>query len=163
MYLRTPRLHGLLALNFTIAAGSAMVIVNTVVLVQSGFGLSQQATAVALALFGGGSMLMAVLLPKLLDRYPDRRVMFTGAALIAAGMLLGAAAARRFESLLILRAGCRLLAGADAFGAFAAALGPARRPAYLVRGAVRAFACVLARDLSSAGCVEDPESAAPPS
>lgn len=102
IYLRTPRLRGLLALNLAIAAGSAMVIVNTVVLVQSGFGLSQRATAIALALFGAGSMLMAFLLPKLLDRYPDRRVMFTGAALIAAGMLAGALAARRYETLLIL-------------------------------------------------------------
>lgn len=102
IYLRTPRLRGLLALNLTIATGSAMVIVNTVVLVQSGFGLSQQAMAFALALFGGGSMLMAFVLPKLLDRYTDRRVMFTGAALIAAGMLAGALASRRYETLLIL-------------------------------------------------------------
>lgn len=102
IYLRTPRLRGLLALNLTIAAGSAMVIVNTVVLVQSGFGLTQKATAVALALFGGGSMLMAFVLPRLLDRYPDRRVMFTGAALIAAGMLAGALAARRYDTLLVL-------------------------------------------------------------
>lgn len=102
MYLRTPRLRGLLALNLTIAAGSAMVIVNTVVLVQAGFGLSQQAMALALAMFGGGSMLMAILLPKLLDRYPDRRVMFAGGALIAGGMLVGAFASRRYETLLAL-------------------------------------------------------------
>lgn len=102
IYLRTPRLRGLLALNFGIAAGSAMVIVNTVVLVQSGFGLTQRATALALALFGGGSMFMAFLLPRLLDRYPDRRVMFTGATLIAGGLLAGAFAARRYETLLAL-------------------------------------------------------------
>jgi MFS family permease len=37
IYLHTPRLRGLLALNMAIAAGSAMVIVNTVVLVQAGW------------------------------------------------------------------------------------------------------------------------------
>ena len=52
IYLATPRLRGLLALNLAIASGSAMVVVNTVVLVQSGFGLTQTATAIALASFG---------------------------------------------------------------------------------------------------------------
>ncbi len=45
IYFRTPRLQGLLALNVAVAAAGAMVIVNTVVLVQSRLGLSQQATA----------------------------------------------------------------------------------------------------------------------
>ena len=56
IYLATPRLRGLLALNLAVAAAGAMVIVNTVVLVQAEFGLSQRATALALAAFGGGSM-----------------------------------------------------------------------------------------------------------
>jgi len=57
IYLATPRLRGLLAFNLAVAAASAMVIVNTVVMVQAGFGLSQRATALALAAFGGGSMI----------------------------------------------------------------------------------------------------------
>lgn len=56
-----------------------MVIVNTVVLVQSVFGLDQQSTAIALAAFGGGSMLAAFALPKLLDQYADRAIMLIGA------------------------------------------------------------------------------------
>lgn len=44
IYLATPRLRGLLALNLAIAAASSMVIVNTVVLVQAEFGLTQRAT-----------------------------------------------------------------------------------------------------------------------
>ena len=36
IYLGTPRLRGLLALNLVAAAGGAMVFVNTVVLVRSG-------------------------------------------------------------------------------------------------------------------------------
>lgn len=100
IYLATPRLRGLLALNLAIAAGSAMVIVNTVVLVQGRFGLSPNATALALAAFGGGSMLVALRLPALLDRFPERRVMFVGAALIAAGLLAGALAAQHYATLL---------------------------------------------------------------
>jgi len=88
-YLATPRLRGLLALNLAIAAASAMVIVNTVVLVQAGFGLDQRAAAWALAAYGGGSMLAALLLPLLLDRVPDRPVMLAGAGLLASGLLAG--------------------------------------------------------------------------
>ena len=67
IYLATPRLRGLLALNLAVAAGSAMVIVNTVVMVQSQMGLTQTSTAIALACFGAGSMVMALALPRLLD------------------------------------------------------------------------------------------------
>lgn len=90
IYLATPRLRGLLALNLAVAAGGAMVIVNTVVLVQAGFGLSQQSTAVALAVFGGGSMTAALLLPWLLDAVADRTVMLTGAGLLGAGLFAAA-------------------------------------------------------------------------
>ncbi|OYY99401.1 MAG: MFS transporter [Polaromonas sp. 28-63-22] len=100
IYLATPRLRGLLALNLAIASGSAMVIVNTVVLVQSGFGLTQTATAIALASFGAGSMLVALALPKLLDRVPDRRAMLAGAGLIAVCLLVGFVLATRYAVLL---------------------------------------------------------------
>lgn len=91
IYFATPRLRGLLALNLAIAAGGAMVIVNTVVLVQAGFGLSQQSTAIALAAFGGGSMVAALLLPRLLDAFPDRIIMLAGAALLGACLFAAAA------------------------------------------------------------------------
>ncbi|MBI2728494.1 MAG: MFS transporter [Polaromonas sp.] len=100
IYLATPRLRGLLALNLAIASGSAMVIVNTVVLVQSGFGMTQTATAVALACFGSGSMLVALLLPKLLDRVPERPAMLCGAGVIAVGLLTGFLLASRYAWLL---------------------------------------------------------------
>lgn len=79
IYLHTPRLRGLLALNLCASAGGAMVFVNTVVIVRSALNGGEQEVAWALAAFGGGSMLMALLLPKLLDRVPDRRVMLTAA------------------------------------------------------------------------------------
>ncbi|HQT15667.1 MAG: MFS transporter [Rhizobiales bacterium 17-65-6] len=89
IYLATPRLRGLLAFNLAVAAASAMVIVNTVVLVQAGFGLSQRSTALALAAFGGGSMVAALTLPSLLDTISDRRAMIGGACLLIAGLFVG--------------------------------------------------------------------------
>ncbi|MDZ4136511.1 MAG: MFS transporter [Paracoccaceae bacterium] len=89
LYLATPRLRGVLALTLTVAAAGAMVIVNTVVMVKAGFGLAEPQVALALALFGGGSMVAALLLPRLLDRADDRKVMLAGAVLLVAGLVLG--------------------------------------------------------------------------
>lgn len=68
-----------------------MVIVNTVVLVRAGLGLDQREVAVTLAAFGGGSMLAALALPRVLDRLADRRVMLAAAAsltIVLAGLAL---------------------------------------------------------------------------
>ncbi|MRX51091.1 MFS transporter [Paracoccus sp. S-4012] len=89
IYLATPRLRGLLALNLAVAAAGAMVIVNTVVLVQARLGLGEAEVALALAAFGGGSMVAALLLPRLLDRIPDRPAMIAGAVILALGTALG--------------------------------------------------------------------------
>lgn len=59
-----------------------MIIVNTVVLVQSQLGLGQRETAWALAAFGGGSMIAAFVLPRVLDRLPDRVVMLSAASML---------------------------------------------------------------------------------
>lgn len=91
LYLATARLRGLLALNLAVAAAGAMVIVNTVVLVQARLGLGQRETAWALAAFGAGSMLAALALPRLLDHTGDRPAMLAGAALLVAGLLAGLA------------------------------------------------------------------------
>lgn len=79
IFLATPRLRGLLALNLAVAAASSMVIVNTVVLVQSRFELPQRFTAMALAAFGAGSMIAALALPGLLKNISDRVAMLAGA------------------------------------------------------------------------------------
>jgi MFS family permease len=94
IYLATPRLRGLLALNLAVAAGGAMVLVNTVVIVQGALTLSGDATAVALAAFGAGSMIAAVSLPRLLEAWPDRPVMLAAAAVLT----LATAAAAVIES-----------------------------------------------------------------
>lgn len=91
IYLATPRLRGLLALNLAVACAGALVIVNTVVYVQAAFGLDQQAMAIALAAFGGGSMVAALALPRLLEAIPDRTAMLAGAALLAIGTFTAAA------------------------------------------------------------------------
>ena len=86
IYLATPRLRGLLALNVAAAAAGAMVLVNTVVLVQGGLGLGENAVAWTMCAFGGGSMLAALTLPRLHEHVPERAAMLAGAALMTAGL-----------------------------------------------------------------------------
>lgn len=90
IYLATPRLRGLLAVSAAVAAAGAMVFVNTVVIVQAGLGLTQSAVALALASFGAGSMVAAMVLPRLLEKLSDRRVMLGGIGLMVTGLLAGA-------------------------------------------------------------------------
>lgn len=75
MYLKTPRLVGLLAITVSASAAGAMVIVNTVVVVRENFGLSQTEYAITLAAYGFGSMLVAFGLPTLLKRFNDRTIL----------------------------------------------------------------------------------------
>lgn len=89
IYLATPRLQGLLAVSMAVAASGAMVIVNTVVIVQGEYGLTQKSTAMALAAYGGGSMVAALMLPRILDRIQDRSIMLAGIALLAVGLVAG--------------------------------------------------------------------------
>ncbi|MFJ6095834.1 MFS transporter [Williamsia muralis] len=82
----SPVLRGLLALNMVVAAATALVVVNTVVYVRDLLGGSNIGVALALGCFGAGSMAMALVLPRLLASLPDRRVMMTGSATVAAGL-----------------------------------------------------------------------------
>ena len=99
-YLKTPRLCGLLALSLAVAAAGAMVIVNTVVLVRDLLGGSDSEAALAFAAAGAGSMTVALLLPRLLDRLPQRPLMLGGGGLLGCGLLLGLAAPG-FSALLV--------------------------------------------------------------
>ncbi|MBT9446652.1 MAG: MFS transporter [Hyphomonadaceae bacterium] len=83
LFAHTPRLRGVLALSLATAAGGAMAFVNTVVLVQSGFGLGQRESALALAAFGAGSIAAAFALPPLLSRISDRSVLLGGSSIMA--------------------------------------------------------------------------------
>ncbi|WP_300514988.1 MFS transporter [Aliiroseovarius sp.] len=86
LYLATPRLRALLALNGVISSIGAMVIVNTVVIVRVDLGLGESAVALALAGFGLGSMLAALALPRLLKQVPERQVMLAGGAVGTASL-----------------------------------------------------------------------------
>src|SRR3546814_2815227 len=63
-----------------------MVIVNTFVIVRDRLGMTQQDVALTLAAYGFGSMAAAFILPRILDRIPDRRVMLLSAAILVAGL-----------------------------------------------------------------------------
>ena len=89
IYLATPRLRGLLAVNVAVSAAASMVFVNTVVIIQGGMGLNQSAVALALASFGAGSMIAALALPSLLGKLTDRTVMLSGVGLLVIGMFSG--------------------------------------------------------------------------
>lgn len=86
IYVRTPRLRGLMVMEAAVAAAGAMVYVNTVVLVHARLGLGEETVALAFAAFGAGSMLAAFILPRILARVPDRPVMIGGAVLMVAGV-----------------------------------------------------------------------------
>jgi MFS family permease len=82
IFWRNPRLRSLLALNLVVAAPTALVLVNTVVYVRDVLHRPDTDLALALACFGVGSMIVALSAPRVLDRFGDRPVMLTGAALI---------------------------------------------------------------------------------
>lgn len=71
-------LRGLMGLNLVVATTTAMVIVNTVVLVQGNLGRPQPDVALLLGANGAGSVFVALAMPKLLDTLPDQRVMLAG-------------------------------------------------------------------------------------
>ncbi len=93
IYLKTPRLQGLLALCMVVAAIGAMVLVNSVVLVQAVLGLDEIYLPFTIGAFGLGSMVMALILPRLLDVIPDRVAMLSGASMMVVALTcLGLAA-----------------------------------------------------------------------
>ncbi len=89
LYLATPRLRGLLALNFCASALGAFVLVNTVVLVRDGYGAGEGALALAMTAFGAGSMLMALAMPHVLEHLSDRSAMLLAGVTLALFGLLG--------------------------------------------------------------------------
>jgi len=86
IYMKTPRLRGLLALTLAAAAASSMVIINTVVIVRSLLGLSQRDVAFTLAAYGAGSITAALILPRILDKVSDRRVMILASMVLSAAL-----------------------------------------------------------------------------
>ncbi|MFF3763925.1 MFS transporter [Streptomyces sp. NPDC001922] len=90
LFLATPRLRALLALTLAVAAGGAMVMVNSIVYVRDHLGRATSDVPLALGAYGAGSILAALLLPRLLGRVTDRTLMLP-AALTSAVLLLALA------------------------------------------------------------------------
>ncbi len=82
----TPRLRGVLALNLVVAAAGSIVVVNTVNYVRDVLGGGEADVAWMLAASGGGTLLIALVLPRVLDRTADRGVMLTGATVLVIGV-----------------------------------------------------------------------------
>ncbi len=79
------RLLALTALNTAVAVVTALVLVDTVVLVRSHLGGGDTAVALVLACFGGGSMAVALALGALVERFGTRALMLTGPGVLTAG------------------------------------------------------------------------------
>ncbi|MFQ6331931.1 MFS transporter [Nocardia sp. CWNU-33] len=86
IFAATPRLRGLLGLNLVVAAAGSVIMVNTVNYVRDILGGTQSGVAMLLAANGFGTMIIALALPRVLDRVGARPVMFAGAATLIAGL-----------------------------------------------------------------------------
>ncbi|WP_319784168.1 MFS transporter [Oceanisphaera sp. IT1-181] len=90
IYLKTPRLKGLLALSLVVSSAGAMQIVNTVVYVRSHLGLTDEWVAIVLAAAGAGSMVVALTLPSILKSVQPRPCMLAGGFILSLSVLAGA-------------------------------------------------------------------------
>lgn len=90
LYFSNRELVGVFALYFAIATASATAIVATVLYVKNVLMLDDAYVAYAMAGFGGGSILAALFLPRLLQRLTDIRVMSGGGMIIVLALLSAA-------------------------------------------------------------------------
>ncbi len=88
-YLKTPRLRALFYLYIIVALTSAMIITNTVVFVRDIFDKSEFQTAIAFAVTGFGSMIIAILLPSLLEKISLRTIVLSGSFILIFSLFLG--------------------------------------------------------------------------
>jgi MFS family permease len=82
IYVNTPRLRGLFFVGLAVSCAGAWVLVNSVVYVREVLGGSDKDFTFVMAAYGFGSMLVAVTLPRLLDRLDPRTPMLAGAFLL---------------------------------------------------------------------------------
>lgn len=88
-YLSKPSLKALWFAYLAAASASAMVLVNTVVYVHDILQGNQTQTALALMITGLGSMIVALQLPKLLDKYTPQHFHWLGLTIICGAFLMG--------------------------------------------------------------------------
>jgi MFS family permease len=89
MFLSVPEFRGVIAIDMAVALATAMVMVNTVVIVQGDLKLGLDGVAVAFVAFGLGAVVGAGLLPGVLPYRPDRQVMLAGSLLMTAALTIG--------------------------------------------------------------------------
>ncbi|RXJ69754.1 MFS transporter [Halarcobacter ebronensis] len=87
-YLKTPRLKALFFMYIIVALTSSMIITNSVVFVKDVFNKSDSNTALAFAVAGLGSMLIALLLPKVLQKFSLREVVLSGSIVLIIGQFI---------------------------------------------------------------------------
>ncbi|MEV8252336.1 MFS transporter [Rhodoglobus sp. NPDC076762] len=87
VFIRTPSLRFLMITNVVVAAGTAIVLVNSVVYAKSIYALDDAALAVTLGAYGIGSLLVAVSVPRLVDRIGVTRTMLIGLSVVVGGLL----------------------------------------------------------------------------
>ena len=73
--------------NVVVAAGTAIVLVNSVVYAKGVYALDDAALAVTLGAYGIGSLLVAVSVPRLVDRIGVTRTMLIGLSVVVGGLL----------------------------------------------------------------------------
>lgn len=86
VFARTRSLRFLMLMNFVVAAGTALVLVNSVVYIKGVFGLNDSSLAIAYAAYGVGSLLVALATPRLVHSFGVSRTMLAGAAVVVTGL-----------------------------------------------------------------------------
>lgn len=81
-------LRALVPLHLCVAAAGAFVLVQTPVIVRDALALGETPAALALGAYGVGSIAAAVVLPRLLRRWSERRVMLPATVLVVAPVLV---------------------------------------------------------------------------
>lgn len=86
IFAANPTLRALLALDLVVACAYATVLINTVVLVKGPLGLGDAELGIALAVFGAGSLAVALALPRWIDARGERQAMLAGSTVVVAGL-----------------------------------------------------------------------------
>src|SRR5215207_2309314 len=91
VFAKTPSLRFLMLTNVVVAAGTAIVLVNSVVYAKGVYGLDDSALAVTLGAYGIGSLLVAVNIPRIVDRIGVTRTMLFGTIVVVVGLIAAVA------------------------------------------------------------------------
>ncbi|HCJ48970.1 MAG TPA: MFS transporter [Microbacterium sp.] len=86
VFARTPTFRFVMLTNIVVAAGTAIVLVNSVVYARGVFHLDDAALALTLGCYGVGSLVVALNVPWVVDRFGVIPTMVAGSALIVVGL-----------------------------------------------------------------------------